>query len=98
MILSDPATAVQIKDLRQYFGMSCQAFDQAMGYKTDGRITMALEAGTRDGKPFILSGSARQALTLLMGVERIVRLHDIGNISAAEAIDECRMLLPKEML
>lgn len=79
-----PAPAV-IKSKRLAFGMSCVEFDAALGYATDGRITLSLEQGTRNGKPFEMTGTAAAALSYLTAMRVAYEMLLAGDRHAAMA-------------
>lgn len=76
----------EIKEIRERLGASVREFDAYLGYLTDGRTTMALEAGTRNGKPFEITGPAYMALRRLLAIKR-----------AYDAPDEARQILGAEL-
>jgi hypothetical protein len=92
-----PPRPEEIKAIRESLGMTCQEFDAALGYSTDGRITQAMEAGRRGERAFEMTGSAHMALRWLQAVERAVRLYGSGDISAEEAVEELRLHLPERL-
>lgn len=72
-------TPVEIKHIREALGLSVREFDAALGYATDGRMTMALEAGVRNGRPFEMTGPATKAMRYL---QLIVLICDtIGDVA-----------------
>jgi transcriptional regulator with XRE-family HTH domain len=64
-----PPTPAAIKAARQKLGLSVREFEEAIGYSTDGRITQALEAGVRNGRPFEMAGPAQAALGYLVAIK-----------------------------
>ena len=90
-----PPTPDAIKAMRQKFGLSVREFEEALGYNTDGRITQALECGTRNGRPFEMTGPAQTAMGYLnvIAIARETLRH--GGYSLAE--DVLTEALPERM-
>lgn len=91
-----------IKKAREALGLSVREFELAIGYDADGRITQALEAGTRNGKAFIMTGSALKALQYLIALkdayEAIGKWEDGQPYYAIKAEEILRKALPRELI
>lgn len=83
--MKTPPAPEVIKSKRLAFGLSAREFDAALGYSTDGRITLALESGTRNGKPFELMGTAAAALAYLTAMRVAYEMLVAGDRTAALA-------------
>lgn len=89
-----PPAPAAVKALRQSWGLSVREFDQALGYATDGRMTMAIEAGTRNGRAFEMTGPAVQAMKRLLTIKTV---YDMISNQDGPHVDILRGALPERM-
>lgn len=84
--MNQPPTPAAIKAIRKKLGLGEVEFEEAIGYSTDGRITQALEVGTRNGRPFEMAGSAQTALGYLMAIKSAYEILSVGDKITAQQI------------
>ena len=93
-----PPTAAQIRAIRQdELQISMSIFAEAIGYHDGERVIQALELGERNGRPFVLMGAASAALRYVRAINRCMRAFDSGRMSAGDALEVLREVLPVEM-
>lgn len=92
--MADIPTPAAVKALRQSWGLSVREFDQVLGYATDGRMTMAIEAGFRNGKPFEMTGPAIQAMNRLVTIKAV---YDMISNQDGPYVDILRDVMPEKM-
>jgi hypothetical protein len=83
-----------VKAVRASWGLSVREFDQVIGYDTDGRMTMALEAGSRNGRVFEMTGPAIAAMNRLLTIKAV---YDMISNQTGPHIDLLRKALPEKM-
>lgn len=95
--MTDVLAPDDIRRQREALDASVRDFDILMGYRdTNGRMTMAIEAGTRHGKPFAISGPAWAALKYSAAILRGIKMLERG--APTEAVIAClREPLPEAM-
>lgn len=91
----NPPSPAYIRAARSNLNLNIREFEDAIGYSTDGRVGIALESGTRGGRPFELTGPAAAALAYLQGVFQAYGHLKTGDTAAAEAT--LRRVLPEKL-
>lgn len=85
----------EIKDTREWLGLTASEFGQALGFSDAAREIRALETGSRKGKEVRLSGPARKALDYLLAINRCVRKIEHTDDVAGAMQELCRAIPQK---
>ena len=89
----DEIRTIREKELR----VSTSIFAEAIGYGDGERVVLALEHGSRNGKPFVMMRTAAAALRYVQAINKCLRSFDSGRLSAEDSLEVLREVLPVEM-
>ena len=91
-------TPEEILAIRKDLGLTTSEFADALGFGNDGaRTVRALEAGTRHGHPYHMSGQTTAALVYLLAIDAAIGDFESGMASPSEALMKLKQVLPERL-